>query len=125
VSPEEMLVLKGGHLVEVEDGYFDFNFFSMKSVPIQLTYRRFWQLHFAFAIDNFGTHTQRLHALNGLQTHDGGNEFVQKFEGNVTVVVTCDPTRGDEQIHVDEVVPGPVVTVRLALKCPPKQKYAR
>jgi hypothetical protein len=125
VSPEEMIVLKGGHLIDVEDGYFDFNFFAMKSVPIPLTYRRYWQMHFAFSIDNFGTHSQRLHALGGMETHDDGKTFVQEFQGNVTVVVTCDQTRGDEQIHVDEVVPGPAVTVHLQLKCPPKQKYAR
>jgi hypothetical protein len=124
VSPNEMLVLKGGHLVDVEDGFFDFNFYSMKSVPIEITYRRYWQMHFGFSIDNFGTHSQRIHALGGFRMVQGGT-FVQQFEGNVTIVVVCNQTRGEEHIHVDEVVPGPNVTVYLELKCPPKQKYAR
>jgi hypothetical protein len=123
VTPSDMIRLKGGHLVDVEDGFFDFNFFTMKSVPIKLTYRRVWDMHFGYCFDNFATHSQRLYAVDGMKTEDDGQTFVQNFEGDITVVVRCDQKIGDEQIWVDEVVPGPNVTVYLALKCPPKQKY--
>jgi hypothetical protein len=123
VSPVDMLKLKGGHLVDVEDGFFDFTFFAMKSVAVKLTYRRAWDMHFGYCFDNFATHSQRLYAEEGMKTEDNGKSFVQRFEGNITVKVRCERTMGDEQILVDEVVPGPNVTVHLALKCPPKQKY--
>jgi hypothetical protein len=122
VSPREMAALGGAHLVFVDDGFFDFNFFVMKSVPVPLSYRRVWDMRFGFSIDNFGTHSQRLLCVTGLLTDDGGASFYQHFEGNVTVRVRCDATMEDERVRVDEVVPGPVVTAYLALKCPTKQR---
>jgi hypothetical protein len=123
VAPEEMVAMGGAHLVHAGDGFFDFNFFVMKSVPIAVSYRRLWDLRFGFSIDNFGTHSQRLHCITGLQTDDDGASFHQDFEGNVTVRVRCDEALGNERIHVDEVVTGSIVTVHLALKCPRKERY--
>jgi hypothetical protein len=125
VSPNEMIGLKHAHWADGGDGWFDFNFFAMKSVPVHITYRRVWQLHFGFAIDNFGTHSQRLFSTTDFITSDGGKTFLQQFDGNISVIVVCDQGLREEQIKVDDVERGPNVTIHLAIKCPPKEKYHR
>jgi hypothetical protein len=123
VGPDEMVALGGGHIVPMEDGYFDFHDFAMKSIGIPLTYRRSWDLHFGFSIDNMGSHSQRRRSIQGMRTDDGGRTFVQPFEGNVTIVVKCNQEFPEGQVIVEEVMPGPNVTVILVLKCPQKKKY--
>jgi hypothetical protein len=125
VSPTEMIRLRRAHWADGGDGWFDFNFFAMKSVPVPITYRRVWQLHFGFAIDNFGTHSQRIYSKTDLTTNDGGKSFGQEFEGNVTVLIVCDDQLRDEQIKIDDVETGPNVTIHLMLKCPSNEQYHR
>jgi hypothetical protein len=84
-----MMNLRRGHWVDGGDGFFNFNFFSMKTVPVEITYRMYWQMHFGYAIDNFGTHSQRVVALTDMAWDR--RKFRQEFEGNVSVVVKCDP----------------------------------
>jgi hypothetical protein len=121
VDPAEMMNLKKGHWVNGGDGFFDFNFFSMKTVPVEITYRRYWQMHFGYAVDNFGTHSQRVAAVTDLLWD--GTGFKQEFEGNLSVLVKCDPRMGPEEVRVDEIERGPKIVVHLALDCPAKQPW--
>jgi hypothetical protein len=123
VSPPAMHVLKRGHIVEVEDGFYDFAGYAFRSIPLELTYRRTWQLHFGYWVSNFGTHTQRLYTTSSLVTRDGGKTFAQEYEGNLTIVVTCDPEAGIDIVRVDQIERGPNITVHLAFDCPDKQPY--
>jgi hypothetical protein len=124
VQPDEMHVLKRSHISDVGDGhYYDFGGYAFRSLPIEFTYRRIWQLHFGYRIDNIGTHTQKLYSKTDIHTSDGGHTFVQEFDGNISIVVHCDRTHGEDVIRVDEVNRGPNVTVHLSLICPRKQRY--
>jgi hypothetical protein len=123
VTPDEMVVLGRGHIAEAPDGFWDFAGFAFRSIPLQLTYRRQWQLHFGYSIANFGTHTQKLYTVTPLLTDDGGQTFTQQFQGNVTLIVACDRDTGIDIVRIDDITRGPSVTVRLSLDCPSKQPY--
>lgn len=125
VQPADMLELKKGHYCEVENGFYDFSRFSFKSVALELTYRRWWHLHFGYAIDSFGTGSHRLPVKTGLKTDDNGNTFTQEYMGGITVIVTCDETVPSDVIDVDDIDRGPNTTVYLRLPCPELQSYYR
>ncbi|OHT02029.1 hypothetical protein TRFO_30992 [Tritrichomonas foetus] len=128
VSPEEMVNLKKSHLVWLDDGFIDFSYFAFRSVPVELTRRRWWQLHFGYRIDNFASHSNQLMVLTSFEPIEYGknNEiktFQQVYQGNVTVFVHCNNNYEDFQIDVDEVERGPATKIHVSLKCPKKQKY--
>lgn len=123
VKPDEMENLKRSHMSDVKDGFVDWSYFSFRSVPVELTRNRWWQMHFGYAIDNYGTHTHRLYAISLLETSDDGKTYVQKYDGNVTVVVHCDATIPENTIEVDDVERGPESTIHLLLDCPKPQPY--
>jgi hypothetical protein len=120
-----MLEFRKGHLAEVEDGFYDFSGFAFKTVPLKLTYGKWWQMHFGFYIDSFATHTHRLFADTNLQTSDDGKTFTQEFQGNASVIVACDLAVPGDVIDVDDVERGPKTTVWLRLKCPERQSFYR
>jgi hypothetical protein len=109
--------------VEVADGFYDFSRFTFRSLSLELSYRRKWQMHFGYCFDNFGSHTQRRYTKTALETKDGGKTFVQEYEGNVTVVVRCDPKVPLDVIRVEDIVRGPNTSVHLAFECPQKKPY--
>jgi hypothetical protein len=120
VQREEMFVLKWVQIAEVGGGsYYDFAGYAFHSLPLELSYRRTWQLHFGYRIDHFGTHAQKIYASSLSTTDDDGKTFVQNFDEYIKVVVTCDQTVAED---VDR---EPNVTIRLALVRPKKQKYYR
>lgn len=123
VKWQQMSELKNCHLVEFDDGFIDFAHFAFRSIPVELTRGRMWQMHFGYAIDNFGSHSHRLLAKTGLVTDDGGKTFVQMFDGGVKVVVTCDDSTPDDVVDVDWIDRGVNTTVFLRIKCPHKQFY--
>lgn len=131
VSHEEMLKIRNSHIShqkaiingKEEEGYTDFAYFSFRSVPVQLTRRRWWQLHFGYRIDNFASHSNPLYAISQLASKDNGTTYTQKFEGQIKVIVHCQPKMNESQIDVDEVERGPKTKIHLLLKCPPFQPY--
>jgi hypothetical protein len=125
VTPAEMLELKKGHFAEVENGFYDFSSFAFKIVAIPLTYRRWWQLHFGYAIDNFATGSNRLPVKTDIKTVDGGKTFVQEYYGDITVIVICDSDVPSDVIDVDDVHRGKNTTVWLRLPCPAFQPFYR
>jgi hypothetical protein len=126
VQPNDMFALKRSHIAEVGGGYYyDFAGYAFRNIPLELSYRRTWQLHFGYRIDNFGTHTQKIYSSSPFSTEDDGKTFVQNFHGGIKIIVKCDQTVAEDIIRVDDVERGPNVTVRLALVCPKKEKYYR
>jgi hypothetical protein len=123
VTPEEMIRLKNGQIVQDVDGFWDFAGFAFRSIPVEITYRRVWQMHFGYSIDSYGTHTHRLYGASGIETNDGGKTFQQRFDGGVKVVIKCDPNMAEDVIVVDEIERGVNVTIWLLLDCPKKRPY--
>jgi hypothetical protein len=90
-----------------------------------LTYGRWWQMHFGFAIDTYGTHSYRIFVKSELKTDNDGKSFKQKFHGDISVVVLCDENVPSDVIDVDDVERGPKTKIWLRLKCPKKKAYYR
>ena len=123
VKPDQMRALKRCHLVEFEDGFVDFSHFAFRTVPVELTRGRMWQMHFGYAIDNFGTHSDRIFAKTDLQTTDNGLTYMQLFDHDVKVVVECRNDHPDSAVDVDWIDRGVNTTIYLRMKCPEKQYY--
>jgi hypothetical protein len=123
VTPEEMLRLKNGQIVEDVDGFWDFAGFAFLNVPVEITYRRTWQMHFGYCIDSFGTHSHRHYSESGIVTTDGGKTFEQMFTGVIKVVILFDPKTPEDVIRVDEIERALNVTIWLVLDCPKKRPY--
>lgn len=123
VNAAEMKHIQKAHYASTEEGFYDFSRFAFRTVAVELTRRRYWQLHFGYLFSNFGTLSNKLKSITSLIPNEDATEFKQFYEGGIELQIHCDKSIEPDEMIVDDVERSFNTTVHLLLNCPPLTIY--